>query len=319
MIYDVIIIGGGPAGYTAAIYSVRAGRKVLVIAGEKPGGQLMLTTMVEDYPGFPDGILGPELMKLFRKQVERFGAEIIDENVTKVNFKERPFRVFVGDKEFLSKTVIIATGSESKWLGIPSEEKFKGRGISTCAVCDGFFYKDKEVIVVGGGDAAMREAAFLANICKKVYIVHRRDKLRAQKALADIVMEKKNVEFIWNSEVKEFFGDKFLEGVKLINNKTGEERILKVQGAFIAIGHVPNTKFLEGEIELDHKKYVVLHDETKTSVDGVFVAGDVADYKYQQAVTAAGMGCKAAMDADAYLHGSRFISDLARQSAPHEK
>lgn len=307
-IYDIIVIGGGPAGYTAGIYGSRAGRKVLLFTGDLPGGQLMLTTIVEDFPGFPDGIMGPELMERMRKQTERFNVDIIDEKVVDVDFDKKPFTVKTSSKEFKGRTVIIAVGSSHKWLGIPSEEKFKGKGVSTCAVCDGFLYKDKEVAVVGGGDAAMREAAFLSNICKKVYVIHRRDKLRAQKALQDLVMKKKNVEFIWNSEVKEFIGNEELEAVKLINNKNNEERILKLDGVFLAIGHKPNTEFLRGKIEMDEKGYIVVRDRTKTSVEGVFAAGDVADKFYRQAVTAAALGCMAAMDADDYLHGYRSLS-----------
>lgn len=313
-LYDIVIIGSGPAGLTAAIYGVRANRSVLVIGGKNPGGQLMLTTDVEDFPGFPEPIQGPELIKRMREQAKRLGAEFFDDNVVLIDVNKKPFQIVTDTKKkFSGKTVIIAVGSAYKWLNIPSEYKFKGKGISTCAVCDAYFHRGKDAIVVGGGDTAMREALFLSNICKTVTVVHRRDKLRAQAVLQERAFAKKNIKWVWNSEVQEFLGEKNLEAVKIKNNKTGKETILKISGAFIAIGHEPATGFLKGKIELDVKGYVVVKNFTETSVLGIFVAGDIRDYKYQQAVTAAGFGCMAAMDADNYLQGYRAISEKAKK------
>jgi len=297
--YDVIIIGSGPAGLTASIYTIRANLKTLVIAGSSPGGQLMITTDVEDFPGFPDGIQGPELMAKMREQSKLLGVEFLDENVTKVEFKKKPFKIYTADKNFEAKSIIIATGASAKWLGIESEKKLIGKGVSACATCDGNFFKNKDVAVIGGGDTALREALFLSKICKTVTVVHRRDKLRAQAILQDKAKSTKNINFIFNSEVKKFNGQNKLESITLTNNK----KELKVEGAFVAVGHKPNTEFLKGQIELDNHNYVKVNELVKTSVKGVFAAGDVHDYRYQQAVTAAGAGCTAAMEADEYLSG----------------
>ncbi len=314
-VYDILIIGAGPAGLTAAIYGVRAGRSVLVVGGKTPGGQLMLTTDVEDYPGFVDAVQGPDLITRMREQAKRLGAEFFDDNVTKVNFKSTPFVIETDErKKFSAKSVIIAVGSAYKWLGIPSELKFKGNGISTCAVCDGYFFKNKDVAVIGGGDTAMREALFLSKICKTVTVVHRRDVLRAQAVLQQRAKATKNIKWIWNSDVLEFLGDKRLAGIKIKNNKTNQTSALKVDGAFVAIGHMPATGFLKGQLELDAKGYVAVKGGyTETSVPGVFVAGDVRDFRYQQAITAAGFGCMAAMDADNFLHGFRDVSEKAKK------
>ena len=314
--YEIVIIGAGPAGLTAAIYGVRANRSVLVIGGKNPGGQLMLTTDVEDFPGFPEPIQGPELVKRMTAQAKKLGAEFFNDNVVSVNTNKQPFQITTETKKrFSAKTVIIAVGSAYKWLNIPSEYKFKGHGISTCAVCDGAFFKNKDVVVVGGGDTAMREALFLSNLCKTVTVIHRRDILRAQAVLQERAKARKNIKWLWNSEVSEFLGDKNLESVKIKNNKTGKEGVLKIAGAFIAIGHEPATQFLKGKIALDAKGYVIVKKDswTETSVPGIFVAGDVRDFRYQQAVTAAGFGCMAAMDADAYLHGFREVSEKSKQ------
>lgn len=331
-VYDILIIGAGPAGLTAAIYGVRAGRSVLVVGGKTPGGQLMLTTDVEDYPGFVDAVQGPELVQRMREQAKRLGAEFFDDNVTKVNFKASPFTIETDERktraerssagrsgtgsarEFSAKSCIIAVGSAYKWLGIPSELKFKGNGISTCAVCDGYFFKNKDVAVIGGGDTAMREALFLSKICKTVNVIHRRDVLRAQSVLQERAKATKNIKWIWNSEVLEFLGDKKLNGIKLKNNKANQTSTLKVDGAFVAIGHEPATGFLKSQLALDSKGYVAVKGGyTETSVPGVFVAGDVRDFRYQQAITAAGFGCMAAMDADSFLHGFRQASEEARK------
>ncbi len=313
--YDILVIGAGPAGLTAAIYGVRAGRSVLVVGGKAPGGQLMLTTDVEDYPGFVDAVQGPELIQKMRGQATRLGAEFFDDDVVKADFKKAPFIIETEQKKrFLSKAVIVAVGSAYKWLNIPSELKFKGNGISTCAVCDGYFFKNKDVAVIGGGDTAMREALFLSKICKTVTVIHRRDVLRAQAVLQQRAKATKNIKWIWNSEVLEFLGDKRLAGIKIKNNKTSQTSTLKVDGAFVAIGHMPATGFLKGQIALDSKGYVAVKGGyTETSVPGVFVAGDVRDFRYQQAITAAGFGCMAAMDADSFLHGFRDVSERARE------
>jgi thioredoxin reductase (NADPH) len=299
--YDVIIIGSGSAGYTAAIYACRAGRKTLVLAGSIPGGQLMITSEVENYPGFPEGVLGPELMEKFRRQAERFGPEIVYDDVSFVDFSSRPFKIVAGGKTYEGKSVIIATGANAKWLGLPSETKFRGRGVSSCATCDGFFFKGKDVVTVGGGDTAMEEANFLANITNSVTVVHRRDMLRASKIMQERATANPKIRFIWDSAVKEITGDDKVTGVQLHNLKSGKDSHVKAEGVFVAIGYEPNTGFLKGKVELDSQGYVVTRKETETSVPGVFAAGDVRDRKYRQAITAAADGCKAAIDADRFL------------------
>ncbi len=301
MMYDVIIIGSGSAGYTAAIYSCRAGRKTLLVAGSIPGGQLMLTSDVENFPGFSEAILGPELMENLRKQAERFGPEIIYDDVSKVDFKSKPFTVTAGKNSYHGRTVIICTGANAKWLEIPSETKFRGKGVSSCATCDGFFFKDKEVVVVGGGDTAMEEATFLANITRKVTVVHRRAKLRASQILQDRVVKNPRIGFAWDSLVQEVLGEEKVTGVRLKNVKTGRESVLRTDGVFVAIGYEPNTQIFKGSVDLDAKGYIVTKNETETNVPGVFAAGDVRDFRYRQAVTAAADGCKAAIDADRFL------------------
>ncbi len=299
--YDVIIIGSGSAGYTAAIYSCRAGRKTLLIAGSIPGGQLMLTSDVENFPGFPESIVGPELMEHMRKQAERFGPEIVYDDASDVDFKSRPLSVTVDKKTYEGKTVIISTGANAKWLGIPSETKFRGHGVSSCATCDGYFFKEKNVVVVGGGDTAMEEATFLANITKKVTVVHRRDKLRASQIMQERSLKNPKISFVWDSVVKEILGDSNVTGVTSKNLKTGKEQLLKTDGVFVAIGYEPNTSIFKGQIDLDPKGYIITHKETETNVPGVFAAGDVRDFRYRQAITAAADGCKAAMDADRFI------------------
>ena len=299
--YDVIIVGSGPAGLTASIYSIRANLKTLVIAGTAPGGQLMITTDVEDFPGFPGGIQGPELMNKMRKQAELLGVEFIDENVSKVDFSKKPLKLFIEEKEFLSKSVVIATGANAKWLGIESERKLIGKGVSACATCDGFFFKGKDVIIIGGGDTAMREALYLAKICKTVTVIHRRNKLKTQAILEDKAKKTENIKFVWDSVVEEFLGENKLEGVKLKNILTDKISELKCAGAFVAIGHKPSTDFLIGQVELDDRGHLIVKDQVKTNVEGVFGAGDVHDYRYMQAVTAAGAGCMAALEASEYI------------------
>lgn len=261
----------------------------------------MLTTDVENFPGFPDAVLGPELMEKLRRQAEKFGPDILYDDAAKVDFHKRPFEVTVGNTTHQGKTVIIATGASAKWLSIPSEKKFLGRGVSSCATCDGYFFKGKEVVVVGGGDTAMEEATFLANIVQRVTVVHRRNKLRASQILQDRALKNPRISFVWDSVVEEITGTDKVTGVRIRNRKTGEATILKTDGVFVAIGYEPNTAILKGQVELDEKGYVVTKDETRTGVAGVFAAGDVRDHKYRQAVTAAADGCKAAMDADRFL------------------
>ncbi len=307
--YDILIIGSGPAGLTASIYAIRSNHSTLVIAGSTPGGQLMITTDVDDFPGFPGGIQGPDLMKKIRKQCELLGVDFVDEDVTKVDFKGKIKKLWAGKKMFKAKAVIIATGASARWLGIESEKKLIGHGVSACAVCDGLFFKNKDVVVIGGGDTAMREALFLAKICKTVTVIHRRDKLKAQAALEQKAKATKNIKWEWNKTVEEFLGKDKLESLKLknvVNNKISE---LKCNGAFVAIGHKPNTEFLRGHINLDDHGYISTIDNVKTNVSGVFVAGDVHDYKYMQAVTAAGAGCMAAMDAAEYLEERRHVKN----------
>ncbi len=299
--YDVLIVGSGPAGLTAAIYAIRANRKTLVIAGASPGGQLMITTDVEDYPGFPGGIQGPELMARMREQAEKLGVAFIDQDVVTVDFIQKPFKLFTDEQEFTAQSVILATGASAKWMGLASEKRLTGKGVSACATCDGFFFKNKDVTVIGGGDTALRETLFLSKICKSVTIIHRREQLRAQAILQERAKKTSNVKFIFDSVVEDFLGKNTLEGLKLKNLKTGKTSELKMDGAFVAIGHTPNTKFLNRAVHLDEHGYIVVNDEVKTNVKGVFAAGDVHDYRYQQAVTAAGAGCMAAMEADEYL------------------
>lgn len=314
--YDVIIIGSGPAGLTAAIYTTRANLKTLVLAGQKWGGQLMLTSDVENYPGFPDGILGPDLMHKFRDQAERFKAEIVDKDVTKVMFSKHPFKVWVGEKEYQGKSVIVATGANTKWLGVAGEQELIGRGVSSCAPCDAFFFKDKKVIVVGGGDSAMEEALVLTKFASSVTIVHRRDEFRASKIMQDRVLKHPKIKVLWNSEVVEVIGKDKIEAVKIKSNINGQVSKVPIEGMFVAIGHIPNTKvFHDVGLELDEKGYIKRKEQyhndsgllkywAATNIDGVFVAGDVHDYHYRQAVTAAGFGCMAAMDAERWLESS---------------
>lgn len=298
----LVIIGSGPAGLTAAIYASRGSLNPVVISGREAGGQLMLTTDVDDFPGFPEGIQGPDLMINMRKQAERFETRFIDEDVVSVDLKKRPFKVKTETNELLAEALIIATGASAMWLGLSSEQRLIGKGVSSCAVCDGYFFKDKDVIVVGGGDTAMREAQHLSKLCKSVTVVHRRDSLRAQDALQKLVKSKPNIKFIWNTEVVEILGEDKVNGVKLKDSSSGKVTEMPIDGVFVAIGHKPNVEFLNGQVELD-KGYIKVTNGTHASVDGVFVAGDVADYHYRQAVTAAGAGCMAAMDAEEYLEG----------------
>ena len=300
-IEKLVIIGSGPAGLTAAIYAARGALNPVVISGREAGGQLTLTTDVDDYPGFPQGIQGPDLMDKFRKQAERFNVRFINQDVLSVDFSKKPFVINTEDGSLKTESVIIATGASAMWLNLESEQRLRGKGVSACAVCDGFFFKDKDVIVVGGGDTAMREAQFLSKLCKSVNIVHRRDTLRAQPALVELVKSKPNVKFIWNTEVIEFLGQDKLEKVRLKNTQDGKVMEIPIDGVFVAIGHKPNTQFLKEQLDLDAKGYVVVVNETHTKIPGVFVAGDVADHKYRQAVTAAGAGCMAALDVEEYL------------------
>lgn len=306
-IEKLIIIGSGPAGLTAAIYAARGNLNPLVVAGREAGGQLMLTTDVDDFPGFPQGIQGPDLMIDMRKQAERFDTRFINEDVISVDLKSRLFTIKTESQTLKADSLIIATGASSLWLNLPSEQRLIGKGVSSCAVCDGFFFKDKNVIVVGGGDTAMRETAYLSKLCNKVIVVHRRGELRAQAVLQELVKSKNNVDFIWNTVVEEILGQDKVNGVKLKNTQTNKISQLEVDGVFIAIGHKPNTNFLKGQIDLDEKGYIVVTGETKTSVEGVFSAGDVADHHYRQAVTAAGMGCKAVFDVEEYLENLNSV------------
>lgn len=298
--YDVIILGGGPAGLTAAIYTTRANLKTLVIAGVKWGGQLMLTTLVENFPGFPEGIQGPELMTNMRKQAERLGAQILENDFTATDFAKSPFKVLVGDKTYQGKAIIIATGVDTKWLGVPGEQEKIGRGVSTCAPCDGAFFRNKNVIVVGGGDSAMEEATVLTNFANQVTVIYRGDVLKASQAMQDKAKANSKIKFLFNSEVVEILGEQKVEKVKIKNNKTNKEYEMLIDGIFVAIGHIPNTKIFQG-IELDEKGFVKVFDHFQTSVKGVFVSGDVHDTSYKQAITAAGFGAAAALEVEKYL------------------
>ena len=302
MTEKVVIIGSGPAGLTAAIYTARADLQPLMIEGMERGGQLMLTTDVENFPGFPDGIMGPELMEGFRKQAERFDTRIMSSDVTRVDFSERPFRIWVDEDEYQADSVIISTGASARWLGLESETRLRGHGVSACATCDGFFFRGKEIAVVGGGDSAAEEALFLTKFASKVYLIHRRDELRASKIMAKRVLEHERIEVIWDTVVEEVLGEDLVTGLSIRNVVSNEPSDLAVEGLFLAIGHDPNTKIFQGQIDLDEQGYIVTPgSNTTTSVPGVFAAGDVTDHVYRQAITAAGMGCQAAIDAERWL------------------
>jgi thioredoxin reductase (NADPH) len=303
---EVIIIGGACAGYTAALYTARANMQPLVIEGARWGGQLMITSDVENYPGYPEGILGPEMMQDFRRQAERFGTEFITDDATKVDFSERPFRVWVGDDEYRAETVIIATGANARQLGLVSEKRLQGRGVSYCAVCDAAFFKDADIVVVGGGDSAMEEATFLAKFADKVNVVHRRDVFRASPIMVDRAESNDKVNFVTDSVVEEVLGDDRVTGVTVRNVKTDELSELKAEGFFVAIGHDPNTQLFRGQIDMDEAGYIITKGKsTETNIPGVFAAGDVQDHVYRQAVTAAGSGCMAALDAERWLAEER--------------
>lgn len=304
---NVIIIGSGPAGYTAAIYAARANMNPLLFEGQRlggqPGGQLMLTTEVENFPGFPEGLMGPEMMEKFKAQALRFGTRILSEDVVKTDLSGKIKAVTTESGTYEARAVIVCTGAQAMWIGVPGEEKYQGHGVSACATCDGFFFKDKEILVVGGGDAAMEESNFLTKFAKKVTVIHRRDTLRASKIMQERALKNPKIEFLWNTEVREVLGDGTkLTGVRIFNNQTNQESELATEGLFVAIGHKPNTHVFEGQLELDVKGYIVTKPgSTATNVEGVFAGGDVADHKYRQAVTAAGTGCMAALDAERWL------------------
>jgi thioredoxin reductase (NADPH) len=309
--YRVIILGSGAAGFTAAIYAARANLEPLVIEGSQPGGQLTITTDVENYPGFPNGIMGPDLMEKFKEQAVRFGTETLFGEVTSVDLKKRPFLVIVGKESYTCDALIIATGATAKLLGLESEAKLMGHGVSACATCDGFFFKDKKLVVVGGGDTAMEEATFLTKFASDVSVVHRRDTLRASKIMQDRAVKNPKISFIWDSIVDKVYGDPKaggVTGVRLKNLKTGETQDFKTDGLFIAIGHEPNTKLFVGKLDLNPAGYIVTHDGTNTSVPGVFACGDVQDHVYRQAVTAAGTGCMGAIDAERFLESRAHSS-----------
>ncbi len=299
----VLIIGSGPAGYTAAIYAARAGLKPVMYMGSQPGGQLTITTDVENYPGYPNGIQGPEMMMEFQKQAERFGTDVRYGMVTKVDFSGYPHKVIVDDeKELEAEAVIIATGASAKWLGLPSEERLNGKGVSACAVCDGFFFRGNDVVVVGAGDTACEEASYLSNICSKVYMLVRRDEMRASQIMQKRVLSKSNIEVLWNTETDEILGEDEVEAVRVLNNRTGEKREIKAKGFFIAIGHEPNTGIFKQILDMDEQGYLITKPgSTHTNIGGVFASGDAQDKIYRQAVTAAGTGCMAALDAERFL------------------
>ncbi|HSA75621.1 MAG TPA: thioredoxin-disulfide reductase [Candidatus Nitrosocosmicus sp.] len=299
--FDVAIVGSGPAGYTASIYTSRAKLKTIIISGSLPGGQLMTTTEVENFPGFPNCITGPELMINMQQQSERFGTKIEVDEVTSVDFKNRPFKIYTGSAEYLADSVLISTGASPRKLGLKSEGDFSGKGVSYCATCDGPFFRNQEIIVVGGGDTALEEATFLTKFGKSVKIVHRRDELRASKILQERAFENPKIEFIWNSAVVNIKGQSKVDAVTIKDINTGQETVLNAGGLFVAIGHEPNTAIFKGQIDLDERGYILLKNYTKTNIEGVFAAGDVHDHRYRQAITAAGFGCMAALDIEKWL------------------
>ena len=297
----LLIVGSGPAGLTAAIYAARANLEPIVLAGSTPGGQLMLTSDVENYPGFPDGVQGPDLMNLFRAQAERFGTHIVDVDIDRVDLSQRPFRVWARGVEYRGQALIVATGASAMWLGLDSETRLRGRGVSACATCDGFFFRDKEIAVVGGGDTAFEEATYLTRFATKVHMLHRRDEFRASRIMVDRARENPKIQIHTNTAVDEVLGDEKVSGLRLRDTATGKERVMPADGVFIAIGHKPNTEAFRDWLEVDAKGYLVVRDETNSQIEGVFIAGDVHDHRYRQAVTAAADGCKAAIDAERWL------------------
>jgi len=301
-IHDIAIVGSGPAGLTAAVYAGRANLHPVMIEGIGAGGQLMLTTEVENFPGFPDGIMGPELMMKFREQAERFGAEFVTADADRVDFSQAPFGVWVGDREFRAKSIIVTTGASARMLGLPNEQRLLGHGVSTCATCDGFFFRERPIAVVGGGDSALEEAIFLTKFASKVSLIHRRDEFRGSKIMQDRALANPKIEVVWNSVVEDVVGENAVDHVVLRDTVTGDLSELDVQGVFVAIGHTPNTKLFEGQLDLDENGYIVTApDSTRTSVEGVFAAGDVQDLVYRQAITAAGSGCMAAIETERWL------------------
>ena len=297
----LLIVGSGPAGLTAAIYAARANLEPIVLAGSTPGGQLMLTSDVENYPGFPDGIQGPELMALFRAQAERFGTHVVDVDIDRVDLSQRPFRIWARGVEYKGEAVIVATGASAMWLGLESETRLRGRGVSACATCDGFFFRDKEIAVVGGGDTAFEEASYLIRFASKVHMLHRRDEFRASRIMVERARQNPKIEIHTNTAVEEVLGDEKVSGLRLSDTETGTETTLPADGLFVAIGHKPNTEAFREWLEVDAKGYLVVRDKTNSEIEGVFIAGDVHDHRYRQAVTAAGDGCMAAIDAERWL------------------
>jgi thioredoxin reductase (NADPH) len=310
----VIIVGSGPAGLTAAIYAARANLEPIVLAGSAPGGQLMITSDVENYPGFPDGIQGPDLMAMFRAQAERFGTHIVDVDIDRVDFSARPFRLWARGTEYKAESVIVATGASALWLGLDSETRLRGRGVSACATCDGFFFRDKEIAVVGGGDTALEEATFLTRFASKVNLLHRRDAFRASKIMVDRAKANPKIAIRMNTAVDEVLGDSKVSGLRLRDTESGETEDVDMEGLFIAIGYRPNTEVFKDWLQVDDKGYLVVRDETGSNIEGVFIAGDVHDHRYRQAVTAAGDGCKAAIDAERWLE-SQGIAEASTATA----
>ncbi|MGD9851340.1 MAG: thioredoxin-disulfide reductase [Nitrospirales bacterium] len=306
MVHEVVILGSGPAGLTAAVYTARANLAPLLIDGSQPGGQLTLTTDVENFPGFPKGIMGPQLIQDMRSQAERFGTQFRQGHVTKVDFQTRPFRITVDDEDTVeAKTIIISTGASANLLGLPSESRLMGHGVSTCATCDGFFFRGKDIAVIGGGDSAVEEATFLTKFASKVTLVHRRDKLRASKIMQDRAMSNEKIAFQWNSQLEEVLGDEVVTGIRLRNTQTNQTEEIPLSGVFVAIGHTPNTSLFKGQLDMDEQGYIRTQPaRTMTNIPGVFAAGDVQDSRYRQAVTAAGSGCMAALDAERFLEAS---------------